>query len=203
MGGNWREYDELVLDPVLRAAVSAFVETGYHGATVRRVAQLAGLSVPGIYHHFATKQDMLVGILDITMDDLLHRSHLAKEEGGGDPVATFCLLVECLALFHCYRRDLGLIGASEMRSLEPANRARIASLRTAQQRLLDAEVDQAHRSGVFAVRYPHDAARAVTTMCSAIPQWYRVGQEATPEAIAGRYVDFALGMMRFDGERPR
>lgn len=87
VGGNWREYDELVLDPVLRAAVSAFVETGYHGATARRIAQLAGLSVPGMYHHFATKQDMLVGILDLTMDDLLGRGHEAKEEGGAIPFA--------------------------------------------------------------------------------------------------------------------
>ena len=203
MSEEWRRYEELKLDPVLRAAVAAFVETGYHGATVRKIAQLAGLSVPGMYHHFATKQDMLVGILDLTMDDLLQRSHRAKAEAGGDSVRAFCLLVECLVLFHCYRRDLGFIGASEMRSLESANRARIASLRTAQQRLIDAEVDQAHTSGLFRVAFPRDAARAVTTMCTAIPSWYRMGQESTPEEVADRYVDFALGMMRYSGTRPR
>ena len=59
---NWRLYGDIELDPVLRAALEAFVETGYHGATVRDIARRAGLSVPGIYHHYATKQDMLLAI---------------------------------------------------------------------------------------------------------------------------------------------
>lgn len=199
---EWRQYSELQLDPVLKAALEAFVETGYHGATVRDIARRAGLSVPGIYHHYATKQDMLLGILDITMDDLLARSRAAKEEGGGDPVRSFALLVECLVLFHCYRRDAAFIGSSEMRSLEPANRTRIAALRTAQQRLIDAEVDEAARIGRFQVAYPHDAARAAATMCIAVPSWYRVGHESTPEQVAERYVEFALGLMHYAGPRP-
>lgn len=190
------------MDPVLRASVAAFNETGYHGATVRDIARRSGLSVPGMYHHFATKQDMLVGILDVTMTDLLARSEEARVEGNGDPVRTFVLLVECLVLFHCYRRDLAFIGASEMRSLEPANRHRIAGMRTAQQRMIDAEVDAAHALGKFEVAFPHDASRAVVTMCTAIPSWYRIDNEATPEQVAERYVDFALGVMRYHGPRP-
>jgi AcrR family transcriptional regulator len=200
--GGWRVYEAFEMDPVLRASVEAFNETGYHGATVRDIARRSGLSVPGMYHHFATKQDMLVGILDYGMNDLLDRSRQARDEGQGDPVRTFSLLVECLVLFHCHRRDLAFIGASEMRSLEPSNRARIASMRTAQQRLLDAEVDQAHRAGRFKVSFPHDASRAVATMCTAIPSWYRIDHERTPEEVAERYVEFALGLMHYDGPRP-
>ena len=103
------------------------------------------------------------------MEDLLSRSRAAKDEAGGDPVRAFALLVECLVLFHCHRRDLAFIGSSEMRSLEHANRARITALRTAQQRLIDAEVDAAVRSGRFRAAYPRDAARAVVTMCTAVP----------------------------------
>ena len=199
---DWRQYSDLQLDPVLSAALEAFIETGYHGSTVRDIARRANLSVPGIYHHYATKQDMLLGILDITMDDLLDRSRAAKHEGAGNPVRSFALLVECLVLFHCYRRDAAFVGSSEMRSLEPANRTRIASLRTAQQRLIDAEVDEAARAGTFKVAFPHDAARAVATMCIAVPSWYRVGHESSPEQVAERYVEFALGLMHYDGPRP-
>ena len=199
---EWRLYSELELDAVLKAALASFVETGYHGATVRDIARRAGLSVPGIYHHYPTKQDMLLGILDVTMADLLARSRAAKEQGAGNPVRSFALLVECLVLFHCHRRDAAFVGSSEMRSLEPANRARIASLRTAQQRLIDAEVDEAARAGLFKVAFPHDAARAVATMCIAVPSWYRLGHESTPEQVAERYVEFALGLMHYDGPRP-
>lgn len=196
---QWREYGEFELDPVLRAALDAFVETGYHGATVRDIARRAGLSVPGMYHHFATKQDMLVALFDVTMADLLWRSQAARHEADGDPVRGFALLIECLVLFHCYRRDLAFIGASEMRSLEPANRSRIAGLRTAQQRMVDAEVDQAVESGAFRVSHAHDASRAATTMCVAIPQWYRTGHSSSPEEVARRYVGFTLGLMGYEG----
>ena len=200
---NWRKYDDLHLDPVLNAAVGAFNETGYHGASVRDIARRAGLSVPGMYHHFASKQDMLVGILNLTMEDLLARSRAAKDEAGDDPVRSFALLVENLVLFHCHRRDLAFIGGSEMRSLVANNRQRIAAMRTAQQRMVDLEVEAASAAGLFHVEHTRDASRAVVTMCVAVPTWYRFDDEETPEQLAEQYVDFGLGLMRYSGVRPR
>lgn len=192
---DWRNYPPLVLDQPLQAALSAFLEFGYHGATMRSIAGRAGLSVPGVYHYFGSKQEMLVAILDLTMDDLLARSRAARAEGR-DPVTRFALVVECLALFHTHRRELGFVGASEMRSLEPAPRRRVAAARREQQRMVDEEVEQAVRSGAFGTPRPHEAARAVVTMCTALPQWYEPGGEATAEQVAAQYVEFALDLMR-------
>ena len=177
---DWRSYPPLVLDQPLQAALSAFLEFGYHGATMREIAQRAGLSVPGVYHYFASKQDMLVAILDLTMHDLLARSRAARAEGK-DPVTRFALLVECLALFHTHRRELGFVGASEMRSLVPAQRRRVAAARRTQQRMVDEEVEKACASGAFVTPRSHEASRAVVTMCTALPQWYEPAGEATGE----------------------
>ena len=191
---DWRAYPPLDLDPPLAAALSAFLEFGYHGATMRHVAQLAGLSVPGVYHYYASKQDMLVAILDMTMEDLLARSLAAKAEGR-DAVERFSLLIECLALFHTHRRELGFVGASEMRGLEPESRERVATARRQQQRLVDEEVEQATVDGTFATRRPHEAARAVVTMCTALPQWYCDNGPAPAEEVAEQYVQFALDLV--------
>src|SRR5579875_2161297 len=43
---NWRVYPPLVLPAPLAGALKAFVEFGYHGATIRIIAERAGLSVP-------------------------------------------------------------------------------------------------------------------------------------------------------------
>ncbi len=192
---DWRAYPPLDLDPPLAAALSAFLEFGYHGATMRHIAQRAGLSVPGVYHYHASKQEMLVAILDLTMDDLLSRSLAARAEGR-DAVERFSLLVECLALFHTHRRELGFVGASEMRSLEPASRERIADARRRQQRLVDEEVEQAASEGSFSTRRPHEAARAVVTMCTALPQWFSDHGPAPAEEVAEQYVQFALDLVR-------
>ena len=192
---EWRRYAPLELNAPLMAALSAFLEFGYHGATMRDIARRAGLSVPGVYHYYSSKQEMLVAILDVTMDDLLARSAAARA-AGRDPVERFALLVECLALYHTHRRELGFVGASEMRSLIPRERARLANARREQQCMVDEEVEQACREGSFAISRPHEASRAVVTMCTALPQWFDGEGPATAEEIAAQYVEFALDLMR-------
>lgn len=192
---EWRRYGPLPFDPVLRAALDEFLAIGYHGATVRGIAARAGMSVSGLYHYYASKQRMLVSILDHTMTDLLARAEAARAEGH-DAVERFCLLVENLTLFHTHRRELGFVGASEMRGFESANRQKIAELRVTQQRMVDFEVEEAVRQGWFRTEHPHEAARAVVTMCTALPTWWRPDGPLSPEQTAALYVGFALDLMR-------
>ena len=106
--GHRREFAPLPIDPVLAGAIKAFVATGYHGASMRSIAQFANMSVPGVYHHYPSKQDLLVKILDITMTDLHWRLQRARDDGN-DPVERVALVVEALALFHTRRSDLSFI----------------------------------------------------------------------------------------------
>lgn len=193
---QWRRYGPLDFDPVLAAALEEFLRAGYHGASIRDIARTSGLSVPGLYHHYASKQQMLYRILDLTMTDLLARSQAARHEGR-DPVERFSLLIECLAMYHTHRRDLAFVGASEMRSLEPENRKRIAAMRTAQQRMVDQEAEEAAAAGSFTTAHPYDAARAVTMMCTGLAHWFRINGSETPEEIASQYVGFSLSLMGY------
>ncbi|MCW2819912.1 MAG: helix-turn-helix protein, partial [Marmoricola sp.] len=193
-GGDWRQFPPLVLDTSLAAALSAFSEFGYHGATMRVIAERAGLSVPGLYHHWAGKQELLVALLDLTMDDLTARIEAALVTAR-DPRTRFAAVVECLALFHTHRRELAFVGASEMRSLEPPARARLAGVRREVQRRVDTEVVAGAARGSFATARPQEAARAVVTMCTAMAQWFRADGAETAEAVAEQYVGFALGLV--------
>lgn len=194
-GGSWRTFEPVTMDPALRGALASFLEFGYHGSTMRGIAERAGLSVAGLYHYYGSKQQMLVTILDLTMTELAARTTAAFGDGA-DPAERFANLVECLALFHTHRRELGFIGASEMRSLVPVARHRIAGMRTEEQHKVDRQVEAGCRDGSFATRKPNEAARAVVTMCTALSQWYRAGGATSPEEVAAQYVDFALDLVR-------
>lgn len=196
---DWRVYEPLRFDPVLRGALNEILEIGYHGATVRSIAARCGFSVSGIYHHYTSKQQMLVAILDRAMTELLDRARAARADGD-DPVRRFSHLVEHLVLFHTHRRDLGFVGASEMRSLEQPDRRRIAGMRTTQQRMVDEEVHAAVRAGCFRDEHSREAARAVVTMCTALANWWRPDGPFSPEQTAEQYVEFALAMMRYEAE---
>jgi AcrR family transcriptional regulator len=192
---DWRSFRPLQMDQALRGALSAFLEYGYHGAPMRTIAERAGISVAGLYHYYPSKHDMLVALLDLTMTDLLERSTAAQNEGR-NPVERFCLLVECLALYHTHRRELGFVGASEMRSLSADARQRVAASRRDMQHMVDEEVEQAVRHGDFRTPRPKEAARAVVTLCTALPQWFRVPGPSTAEQVAAQYVEFALDIVR-------
>lgn len=191
---DWRVYGPVNFDPVLEAALAVFLRTGYHGATVRDVARECGRSVSGIYHHYPSKQEMLRTILDLGVTELLTRARLARAEGG-DPVQRFSFMVESLVLFHTHRQDVGFVGASEMRSLDPDARREIAGRRMVQQRMVDEEALAAAAAGQFRTPHPKEAARAVVTMCTSIVQWYKPAGPMTPADIVTQYVRFALDLM--------
>lgn len=138
---------------------------------------MAGLACrcPGLYHHHASKQDLLIALLDLATNELLTRSRSARDEG---------------------REQLGFIRASELRSLEPAARARVAAGGAEHQRMVDDEVVQGCLDGSFGTPVPHAAARAVVTMCSGLSQWFQPNGPATPEQVAKLYVGFAVDLVQ-------
>ncbi|MFF2084018.1 TetR family transcriptional regulator [Nocardia sp. NPDC058176] len=194
IGRGWRVFEPLTIDIVLRAAIDEFVEKGYHGSTMRSIARRARLSVPGVYHHYRSKQHLLVTCLDLTMDELFARVRAARDEGA-DPVQRLESMVEALALYHMHRRKLAIIGASEMRSFEPANRRRIGALRSDLQHLLDTEIVAGVDQGYFTTVSPRPAGRAISTMCTSLSQWFRESGPSSPERIAADYARFALDLL--------
>ncbi|WP_310962479.1 helix-turn-helix domain-containing protein [Nocardioides terrisoli] len=195
---SWREFPDLKLDPVLASAIRVFVTTGYHGATIRSIAAGAGTSVSGVYQRYDGKQHLLVTILDLTMDELdwrLAAARASAPDGPAGPLVRFATLVEALALFHTRRADLAFIGASEMRSIRPADHDRIARRRSEIQRMLDREIRAAVRSGLVATRRPREDGRAIATMCTSLPQWFDNAGSTTPEQIAHEYALLALRML--------
>lgn len=163
------------------------MEQGYHGTTIRQIAASAGLSVPGLYHHYPSKQALLVAIVQEAMRDLWARSVAALEEAGDDLARRLDLLVECLVLFHANRRELAFLASSEIRSLESAARDAHIAARDRQQRLMDDIIQKGVDTSAFSAPYPREVSRAVVTMCTGVSQWYRPDGKLTPHEMTIRY----------------
>lgn len=190
--GAWRDYDDNPWSQVLQAALTCFARSGYHGTSIRNIAAEANLSVPGIYHHWPSKQAMLRALLQQGMDELWWRTEQARAEAGAEPIDQFTNVISCMLRFHTVRREEALVSASEMRALEPEGRAAHRANRARQQEQIDAIVRAGVAAGQFDVEYPLDASRAVVTMCVAVSQWYRPGGELSAEEIVHRYLQLCL-----------
>ena len=192
---DWREFAPDPLPPVLDAALGAFARHGYHGASIRLIAESAGLSVPGLYHHYRSKQAILADLVDTAMAELIDHTGAAVADAGDSPTARFENVVECMARFHMARRDQAFVASTEMRSMEPDVRAHHIGQRDAQQRMIEDAVRAGARSGDFACAHPEDAARAISSLCVSIASWYRPDGPLTADDVVARHLDFARGMV--------
>lgn len=194
MPDDWRNPGPDPLPPPLRAALEVFARHGYHGATIRTIAEAAGLSVPGLYHHYPSKQAILQAVAEATMAEMLEHSRAAEADSDGTPAGRFAHLVESLARFHMARRDHSFVASTEMRSMDPTVRARHVAQRDEQQALFEAAIRDGVEAGDFVCAHPADAARAVSSLCVSIASWYRPDGPLSPDEIVERHLVFARGI---------
>lgn len=193
------------LSPILWHTLAAFEEHGYHGTSVRDIARRVGVTVPALYYHYENKQALLFVLLAQSMESLLEKCRMAVAEGGPDPVACLSGLVECMVRFMAHRGSKGLLD-SEIRSLEPENRAIYIDLRDQLDREMHTVIIDGVCKGLFHTDNPVEAGRALLTMCHAVARWFHLGGELTPKELADKYVIFGLGMLEYKplrrGPRP-
>lgn len=176
--------------------MAAFNKHGYHGTTVRDIARRVGVTVPALYYHYENKQALLVTLLETSMRDVLGRCQAAVAEAGDDPVDRFSAIVECIVLYMANRRGLAFLD-SEIRSLEPENRARYVELRDSLQHMLLDAVEAGIEQGSFTTPIPADASRAILAMCQGVANWYHADGALTPSDVAERHVLLGLGTVGY------
>jgi AcrR family transcriptional regulator len=85
------KYDKK-LEYVLAAATRVFAEEGYDRASIRSVAQRAGISVAGLYYYVSSKEELLFLIQFHAFDQLIQQFH-GSSEGLADPADRLRLLM--------------------------------------------------------------------------------------------------------------
>lgn len=180
---------------IIEATIAVMAEHGYHGTSVRDIAVRAGLSPAALYHHFASKQEVLATIMERGIEALLARTQAALAAAGDDPSDRLRALVEVHILFHLEDQGGTLLGTSELRALEEPVRSRHVAKRVAQQRLFDHVVLDGVRRGAFRTPLPREAARAIVVMCTGVAGWFSPAGPASPEEMVRRYQRLALDMV--------
>ena len=176
---------------VLDAACLLFAERGYHGTSMRDIAEALGVRAPSLYKHVASKQDILYAIMDKAMDRAINA--LDKSLAGVDEVseqlrrATESLVLDFLR----FPAEVTVCN-TEVRSLDPRHRLAIVAKRDDYGGRVRAIIERGCRSGQFTTRTPQIAAFAVLEMGNSAKSWFRPSGRYTDTYVAGEYGQFAL-----------
>lgn len=177
------------------AALALFRQVGYHGTTVRAIARLAGVNVAALYHHFESKQGLLVHIMYTSMEENVRAIGRAVE-AAGDPVSELVGAVQTIVDYHVAHPAHAFVGTSELRSLETDGRRAIVALRDEEEALLAGVVRRGTDQGVFGATDPKLATRAIIAMCSAVATWYRDDGPLSRTDVRDQYVGLSLSLLR-------
>ncbi len=194
---DWRDFSDDGLNPMLRAARDLLAQHGYHATSIRSIAKLAGLSVPGLYHHYESKQAILDALVSRGIAQMLAHTRAADHESDGTAIGRFNNVIDCLLRFHMFRRDEAFIASSEMRSMEPDVLRRHVAARDVQQGMITEIIKQGIAEGTFHCLYPKETSRAVSSLCVSVSSWYRPGGPMSIDTIAARYLDIARRAVGF------
>ncbi|MEV6279832.1 TetR/AcrR family transcriptional regulator [Nocardia sp. NPDC051832] len=176
---------------LLDAAVLAFAERGFHGATTRDITSIAGLSAAAIYVHHRSKEELLYQISRTGHLDTLHCVQTAIASSD-NPTEQLIALVRDFVIHHARAHTVARVINYELAALSPEHQREIKDLR----HTIDAEVrtliEHGVAQGCFDNPNPQMAAVAVLSLGIDIARWYRDDGAWQPEDLGDHYVDLAL-----------
>jgi AcrR family transcriptional regulator len=183
---------------VLDAACLLFAERGYHGTSMKDIAEKLGVRAPSLYNHVASKQDMLYAIMDKAMD----RAIAAQEEalaGAEDVADQLRRATESLVLDFLRFPAEVTVSNNEVRSLDPDNRLAIVAKRDRYAARVRQIIEDGCRTGRFRTRTPQIAAFAVLEMGNGAKSWFRPSGRYPDTYVAREYGEFALRVVGCPG----
>jgi len=180
---------------ILNAALAAFGEKGFHGASMRDVARGAATSLSNLYNYFPAKSDLLAALLRMANDELLRRIETAVDGAGRRAAARLRAAVVAHVGFVVEHQVLSLVALSEIRYLTGAARTRVVAARDSTQGIYEEIVAAGVASGEFGTPYPDDAARNIVSLCSAISTWYRADGRLSTEELGEQHARYALALL--------
>ena len=108
---------------ILSTAKILFIQQGYHGLSMRQIAEALGVSKAALYYHFRDKEELLLAILDSYLDQMETSLQKIRQEqvGARRQIRT---LVELILFQPADQRAVIRLSSQEMAQLsQPARQA--------------------------------------------------------------------------------
>jgi AcrR family transcriptional regulator len=179
---------------IRRAAVNLIAEHGFEATSLRQLAEEVGLTVGSLYNYIGSKQELLNGLLQAVMEDLLAAvdSQVLVHQ---NPLAQFRAFVQLHIQFHVDRKNDVLIATTELRSLNHENYRNIVKLRNRYEATLSLILKRGRARRLFKVADTKIAALALIPMLTGVSQWYRPSGRFNRDELIERYLELCLVMV--------
>src|SRR6476660_1216828 len=187
-------------DELLKLAAAMFAERGLRATTVRDIADSAGILSGSLYHHFASKEEMVDEVLRGFLDWLFERYEQIVEEES-DPLERVkgLFMTSFEAIEH--RHAQVVIYQDEAKRLSSLPQFEFVEARNREQRRMWIDV---LKQGVAEGRFRPDidvdlVYRFIRDTTWVSVRWYQPGGPLTAEQVGQQYLSIVLGGITKEG----
>jgi TetR/AcrR family transcriptional regulator, cholesterol catabolism regulator len=178
-------------DDILTAAAQIFSEKGFHAASMQDIALAVELQKASLYYHFASKQEILLALLDQALELLIAEMQTVLDEAlPPDQKLRRAMVVYLQTMLE--HRQLAAVLLLEHRSLDPELQSRHIPRRDRFERLWRDLIQAGTEQGAFDCTDPALATRGLLGVLNWTITWYRPDGELQPETIAGQFANLFL-----------
>jgi AcrR family transcriptional regulator len=177
---------------VFEVAAEVFHRKGYDNTSMSDVAEAAGLTKAGLYHHVSSKESLLYTVLDSGLD--LTESYVMKPlEAIADPIERLKTMIELHLRLVLEERNLEVTGLlHECKTLAPADRTRINRRKKEYVKMSTNVIADAIRKYNITDVNPKLAAFALLGMLNWTYQWYKPSGSHSREEIVTQFQNIFL-----------
>ena len=180
---------------LLEVALLTFGERGFHGVSVREIADAVGIRPSSLYAHLASKEALLLELVGMGHEEHLARLRAANVSEPTDVTLRMRALVRAHVRLHAEYPLLARVANRELHALQPANQEKVRAVREEAQALLLQTIEDGIAAGVFSVPDPWLALAVIGGSGIRVSEWWGLGLAYTVEQVEEAYSDFAIRLL--------
>lgn len=188
--------DELDLrERAAQTARDLFILYGYHGTTMRMLADALGVSVTALYYHYRSKEDIRARVIQLDLEEALNQVREVVEcQTAPLPALEGAIRVQI-------RHSLGIQGGGSASYWGVAGDsveldATSLASRAEYERIFCDLLRRCVEEHTAAVGDPNLAGRAILQLTEGIAAWFQLGDQLTAYEVEEQYLDLIWGMIR-------
>jgi AcrR family transcriptional regulator len=188
-------------DQIRAAALEAFYRKGYHGTSLREIADAVGIKVPSLYNYISSKQQLLFDLMSQVMKDLMLKTVDAVRRAGPSPKDQLQAVIRAFILYNIGHPHEAAVSDAELRALNRGNLKSIIKLRDEFDAIFSDIIVRGIDDGVFVAGDVPMIKSSILTVCARIYVWYRPAGLHAPDEVASLISDFLInGLMGGTGK---
>jgi len=177
---------------LIAAAARLFREQGYERTSVRQLAEAVGILSGSVFHHFDSKEDILMAVMSTTIAAMTERLQQAGE-AADDPAGRLRALIRTeLELLHGETRDGVAVAFFQWHSLGEHNQKQVLGMRETYESVWLKALGQARAAGLIHTD-PFITRRLITGANGWTIYWYRPDGPLDLDDLADEVLRLLIG----------